>query len=477
MVSRVQRFASRLGLALAVALLFALQPHSANAQESVPLLTAEQAREEVNLIYARILGRHPEPFWHTPESEWREAYLRLISRTEPVSHETHYFELARFMALTFDTHVQIYPEADTPGFETSYPLRFRLFEEGVFITAADDPYRDWVGHQLVSVAGQPIDAVLTELEAVSFSDHAIRKRSWGAEYLLPHPATYRHFGWTESDGSVAIVLEPRGGSPITATLENPSGPSYDTVSRSGTNAAFYWPAGWRTLHDLTDAEVPVSRSNLDANYWFTEIAGGEIVYVQLNRPFNAENGETLFQFWLRLFQHIEDKSPAYRRMIFDVRYNLGGSISFSMPAAYMAHATSLCCQPGGQVLLIGRETISAGAVSVGSFEQVSRPVTIGEPTGSRPNIFFNHDQIPLPHSGLFAEASTSSHTSTVASDRRIMIAPDISIPDSIEDVLAGRDAALEAAIALTNDEAEGFYTRGRDYHSWIRPSQDSAQPQ
>jgi hypothetical protein len=477
MLPLIRRFAHRLGIALAAIAMFASQPHSAQAQEPAPMITAEQAREEVNLVYARILGRHPEPYWHTPESEWREVYQSLIDGTEPVSHETHYFNLARFMALTFDTHVQIYPEADTPGFETSYPLRFRLFEEGVFITAADDPYRDWVGYRLVSIAGQPIDEILTTLEAVSFSDHAIRKRSWAAEYLLPHPATYRHFGWAGDDGSIAIVLQPRGGSMINATLENPQGDSYDTVSRSGTNAAYYWPAGWRTLHDLTDASVPISRSNLAANYWFTDIADGEIIYVQLNRPFNVESGESLFQFWLRLFQHIEDRDPAYRRMIFDVRYNLGGSISFSLPAAYMAHATSLCCEPGGQVLLIGRETISAGAVSVGSFEQVSRPVTIGEPTGSRPNIFLNHDQIPLPHSGLFAEASTSSHTSTVASDRRIMIAPDIHVPERIEDVLAGRDAVLDTAIALTNEEAEGFYTRGRDYQSWIRPSQDSVQPQ
>jgi len=144
--------------------------------------------------------------------------------------------------------------------------------------------------------------------------------------------------------------------------------------------------------------------------------------------------------------------------------------------AYLAHASNLCCKPGGLGLLTGSETISAGSILVGEFERSSRPVTIGEPTGSRPNIFLNHTQIPLPHSGLFAEASTTTYTSTVASDQRLMIAPGILVPDKMADVLAGRDAALEAAIALTDEQSESFYTRGRNYRSWIRTSQDSAQP-
>ncbi|HAU21961.1 MAG TPA: hypothetical protein DCS24_05080 [Erythrobacter sp.] len=282
-------------------------------------ISAEQAREEVNIVYARILGEHPDPFWHTSEAKWREIYEELLQRSGPVSIEDHYFHLSKFMALTFDTHVQIYPEADSPGFETSYPIRLRLFQEGVFITAADDPYRDWVGRKLVSVGGKPIDEILTKLEEISFSDHSLRKRSWAAEYLLPHPAVYRHFGWMDEGGLVAVGFERADGSVFTDRLDEATGESYDTVSRSGTNAAYYWPEGWRNLHDIAEGNVPLSRSRLTSNYWFEEIADGEMVYVQLNRPFNAEGGESMFDYWLRLFQQVSAKSPKYRRMIVDVR--------------------------------------------------------------------------------------------------------------------------------------------------------------
>lgn len=445
------------------------------AQSRPETISAEQAREEVNTVYARLLGEHPDPFWYTDAATWRELYSQLLEREGPVLLEDHYFDLSRLMALAFDTHVQIYPEADTPGFESSYPLRFREYEEGIFVIAADDPYRNWVGRKIVAISGQPIDEVIARLEAVSFSDHALRKRSWAIEYLLPHPATYRYFKLMGEDMTVPITFERPDGSTYVDRLNEATGESYDTISRSGTNAAYYWPEGWRTLHDIATAQPPLSRSRLSENYWFTEIADGEIIYVQLNRPFNAEEGESLFDFWLRLFQQVSAKTPRYKRMILDVRYDLGGSISLSQPAPYIAQASYLCCQPGGIVILTGPETISAGSILVGAFERASRPVTVGQPTGSRANMFLNHTQIPLKHSGMFAEASTTSHTSTFKSDQRLMIAPDVVVPERLKDVLAGRDAALEAAIALTNEEAEGFYTRGRDYRAWTRPSQDSVQ--
>lgn len=445
-------------------------------QSPEPTISAEQAREEANLVFARIVGKHPDAFWHTGDAEWQEAFQDLARRTEPVSHAEHFFALAKFMSMAFDTHTQIYPEADTPGFQTSYPIRFRLFEEGVYVTAAGEPYRDWVGLKLISVAGQPIEQVISNLATISFADHPQRKRNWGVEYWMPHPAVYRHFGWMDQDGSVAVELAHPDGRTEQLRLKSTSQQSYDSISRSGSNTAYFWPKGWRTLNDLAQAPPPLSRSRLDENYWFTEIADGEMIYVQLNRPFDAAGGETLFDFWLRLFQQISANHPKYKRLILDVRYDLGGSISFSLPAPYLAHASYLCCKPGGLVLLTGRETVSAGAVIVGEFERASRPITIGEPTGSRPNIFYNHTQIPLPHSGLFAEASTSKYLATVESDKRVMIAPDMATPESITAVLQGRDLALEAAIALTSEQAEAFYSRGRNYESWIRPSQDAAQP-
>jgi hypothetical protein len=446
------------------------------AQNAAPALSTAEARAEVEAIFTRLTDTHPNLFWHTPEAEWRLQYDRLMQRTGPIDHIIQYFDLSAFMALAFDTHVQIYPEADTPGFGRTYPIRFRLFEEGLYVTAAHGAYADWVGSRVTTIAGQDTAAILDRLEAFAFADNALRKRSWAAEYLLLHPATYRYQQWMQPDGRVPVTLVNIDGGSQEAFLDETVDESYDTVSSSGANAGYYWPAGWRTLHDLSQAPVPLSRTHLDSNYWFTEIEGGRMIYAQLNRPFDQEDGETFLAFSLRLFSHISTSEQEIERLILDIRYDLGGSISGSLPLAYLAQASDFCCQPGGIVLLIGRETISAGSVLAGEFERTTRPVMIGEPTGSSPNIYLNHEPIPMPHSGLFAEASTWSYTSTVADDQRMFVAPDIDTPERVANILAGRDPALEAAISLTSEQAETFYTRGRRYRAWIRPSQDRAQP-
>lgn len=439
-------------------------------------LTAEQAREEVDAIYGRIAESHPDPYWHTPRATWEAQLAELRRRTGPIDHVRHYFDLSRLMGLAFDTHTQIYPEADTPGFETSYPIRFRLFEEGLFVTAADDPYRDWVGARVLALAGRTPEAALGELGAYAFADHELRRISWAAEYLLPQPAVYRYLGWVADDGSVPLTLEMPDGGRIETALAATIDQSYDAVLGSGSATAYYWPEGWRTLADLSDVPPPVSRRHLDRNYWAADLDDGRAVYIQLNRPFNADQGETMVQFILRVFRDIATRETSPERLVIDLRYDLGGSISYSLPIAYIAQALDMCCTPGTQMLLVGRETVSAGSVLVGEFERTARPVVIGEPTGSRPNIFFRHEQIALPHSGLFAEASTARYIATVPEDERMYNAPDILVPERIADVIAGRDLALEAALAVTTEQGESFYSRGRDYRGWLRPSQDPAWP-
>lgn len=458
---------------LGLAMLFALLPVAVAHGKTRTELTTEQAREEVDIIAQRIAQSHPNPFWQVSEAQWQKRLHELRARTGPIDHVTQYFDLFSLMALSYDTHTQIYPEADTPGFSTSYPIRFRRFEEGVVVAAADGRYRDWVGSRVISIAGQDMDNVVEALTAYAASDHILRKRSWAVEMLLPQPATYAYNRWMRADGTVPLVIETPTGKRRKVALKETSNESFDAFLRSGTASGYYWPKGWRTLNDIRTVTPPLSRRHLDRNYMYTDIDGTDAVYVQINRPSNEEGREGLFQFTLDLFNHVENHSPAIKRLIIDVRYDLGGSISYTLPFAYISQALSLCCEPGSIVVLAGRETVSAGSIMVGAFERAARPVVIGEPTGSAPNIFYRHEQIPLPHSGLFAEASTGRYVSTVTEDHRVYSAPDILIPERAADIINGRDPALEAALALTKDVAETFYTRGRAYQAWIRPSQDN----
>ncbi|WP_203293344.1 S41 family peptidase [Maricaulis parjimensis] len=447
----------------------------AQADEAEPL-SEQEAREEVERVYTRIMTEHPDPLWYTSEADWEDHRDTLLSRTGEITHERQYFDLAGLMSLAMDTHVQIYPEADTPGFETSYPLRFRLLADGVCITAADDPYRDWVGGCIETINGRPMAAELDRIEDYAFSDNPLRRRSWAAEQWLMNPAAHRYFGWQNEEGVTPLRLRMPDGERRQLALDHEREEPVDTVLRSGRSQAYYWPEDWRTLDDLAASPTPLSRSRLEENFWATDLAGGNILYIQVNTTSDRADGTRFIDFTLDLFQELRQRQNTPERIILDLRYNLGGWISRSLPMAFLTQSTGVCCRRGSVVVLTGPETISAGSVFAGAMEIATRPVVIGQPTGGRPNLFIGHSGETLAHSGLWAEVASEAYYGTDTSDNRHFVAPDIPVEENLADLIAGRDRALEAALALTEEQAEAFYPGDTPGRPWTRPSQEQARP-
>jgi hypothetical protein len=96
------------------------------------------------------------------------------------------------------------------------------------------------------------------------------------------------------------------------------------------------------------------------------------------------------------------------------------------------------------VLHVSRSAAMALAVEL---ERHTRAIFVGEPTGSRPNVFGETNRIALPHSGLVASISSLWWQCSKPIDDRSWIAPELSAPLALEDYVANRDPALEAALA------------------------------
>jgi len=462
---------------LLIASLAALGVQASSIDSHAQDLTEAQALEEAELLYTAIVERHPNPFWFNDEEHWQAEMAHLRTRRGPVTHVEQYFDLSRLMALATDTHVQIYPGEDTPGFETSYPIRFRLFEEGIYIIAANGTYRDWVGARVVSIYGLSAEEIVDALDDYSFSDHPSRKRTYAVSYQLRHPSTFRYFGWTNDRGGVDVELELLDGTHMRGEMFETVDMSHDEVGSSDATAGYYWPEGWRTLDDIIPGEPPVSRQNLDRNYWYTELEGGRVLYFQFNSPSNEVDGQSIYDFTLEMFAHIGALETPPEQVIVDARYNLGGWIHYTLPFGYLLQTSDACCRRGTIVLLTGRETISAGSVFAGVFEQSTRAIVIGEPTGGRPNIFLGHQPVELPYSGLRPEISTETYVGTDSADDRMFVAPDVLVPESFAAIMTGGDPAFEAARNLTREEALSFYPGATADTPWTRPSQVSARQQ
>jgi hypothetical protein len=94
-------------------------------------------------------------------------------------------------------------------------------------------------------------------------------------------------------------------------------------------------------------------------------------------------------------------------------------------------------------VLIGDGTFSSAQDNAIAMHRELSATLIGEATGERPNGYGEVRQLKLPNSGLQIRYSTEYFRMLKDSDPDALY-PDIAAPPTLEDVLAGRDAALDA---------------------------------
>ena len=99
---------------------------------------------------------------------------------------------------------------------------------------------------------------------------------------------------------------------------------------------------------------------------------------------------------------------------------------------------------------------------------------IGEPSGSKPNMFLDHEPIELPYSKFFAECATETYTTTTAEDKRRYLVPDAKITESFRDFISGKDVVLEKALSLSDEEVTGYNNGFYRGELWKRSSQKEA---
>jgi C-terminal processing protease CtpA/Prc len=167
--------------------------------------------------------------------------------------------------------------------------------------------------------------------------------------------------------------------------------------------------------------------------WLATLVGGRVVYA----AYNVTLGSTVdFAADLRRAA----RRPGVERVVLDLRHNPGGDNTTYGPLLEELVAVD------DLVVLVGRTTFSAAANLIAELEQRADPTLIGEPTGGSPNLYGDPVEVSLPDSGLIAQVAGVSWELAGPDDTRLAFEPDVPVEPSIADFLAGRDAALTAAL-------------------------------
>ena len=129
-----------------------------------------------------------------------------------------------------------------------------------------------------------------------------------------------------------------------------------------------------------------------------------------------------------------------------MRYIRGGNGSLVTPLIDALKGDPRIDRPGGLIVMIGRENVSAGTVVARTLDTETPAILVGEMTPARADNFLCECRdIALPNIGLTVEIPTYRFGN---GDKRLAVEPDVPVALSAADFFVGRDPALKVALAL-----------------------------
>lgn len=395
---------------------------------------------------AREIRRRSAAFGDTSEPDFAAAVSRLAGGVPDLSEAQIIAGMMKLLASLGDGHAFIAPAEGNRELNRILPVKFYLFAEGLFVTAAVPQYRQLVGAQVLRVGAHQAAEVLAALDPLISRDNP-QQLAWLGPEVLPWPPMLHALGLIDDPAAVTLTVRFADGSVGPVTVESTAAPvprDYPTDAPAA-DPTRPRPAGWISLPDTLPPPLPLYLRDPDLLYWFEYLPAQSLVYFQFNGVGDLPD-EPLAAFCDRLFGFIDDHPV--RSLVVDLRWNGGGNTLLVQPLLHHLISCAKIRRRGGLFVIIGRGTFSAAQNTATAIQRETDAIFVGEPSGSRPNFVGETAPFELPYSKTIANVSDLYWQTSWPTDRRPWIAPDLYAPPALEAFRQNRDPAMEAILAV-----------------------------
>ncbi len=409
--------------------------------------SAADYRAEAEQIALEIVSIHPRGPDIALSPAFIEARTELIAKAADTDLPHYAIALGRMFHAANDGHTAVLTiYSDAPEFAHRYPLKLKRFEDGLYVVAAKGEAETLLGARVTSIGGRKIDPLLRDFVA-SF---AAGNRAWPAH-------------WTAASMSIPGVL---AGLDAAADLGAPV--KFEGWKRGRRVTATLTAAadGHEGLTDIGKTAAPLAAVGGAPLNRIAEIADGKALALIIGGMEDEEKKS--FEDFTRDASAALASTKA-ERVVIDLRENGGGNNMLTEPLRRTL-VKSRFNRAGGIYILTSPATFSAAQNFATRLERETDALFAGEPTGGSPNHFGDAKFAKGVQSGLPYIISTLRWQDSPPFDNRAWILPDLPAPPTFDDYLAGRDGALEAALAH-KAEATADDWRGRVVQPWGRESQ------
>jgi hypothetical protein len=374
--------------------------------------------QDVDYMTSQLARLHPNLFFTTPRADFEAAAQQLKDQVPHLQDHEIVVGLMRVVALPGDAHTALYPWS---GFHR-LPLRFARLSDGFYVVAAEASLTQALGARLVAVGDVPVAALEAGAARLVSHENDAWVRHQAPDVLAILEVLFA-LGATPSVDGARVWLQQPGGALLSLDLP-PRTSSAPLVS----------------LTAAAGVPTPLHEQRTNENYWMTPLEGTRVIYVQYNRCQNG--GEPFAAVAERLFGLLD--GGAADRLIVDVRHNGGGDSEVDNPLIEGLRGRASWRARGRVMCLIGNATFSSAMWTAHDLQGVGATL-VGSPTGGKPNSYGNTRTLLLPNSRVIVSYSTRHYQLVQGSDPPSVL-PAVAVEPTIDDLRAGRDPVLEAAL-------------------------------
>lgn len=310
------------------------------------------------------------------------------------------------------------------------PIHLLWTSDGLYVLHTTPENEKILGCQVLSINGVPITTVIDSLSTLFAVDNQAMVKSLIPQ-TIPSLQILEYFGFTNTE-QVQLGLKTGANQNQTYILRPSLMNRNNKVSFKPDSLAF---------------------STKNENQVFTDryYPAEKIYYILYNRCFSkevaleygnkkmAENLPSFKEFEEKAFNTLANESV--RKIIFDMRYNGGGSSAQGTAFIEKLAKFSESAPAIKIYVVLGRATFSSAILNAMDFKRLTNAVYVGEETAGKPNHFGEVKNFQLPASKLWVNYSTKYFK--VTDEEVNTITPDVRIEMSFSDFIKGIDPVYE----------------------------------
>jgi len=393
-------------------------------------------RRDLALLQKELERKSYPRFVQLSNNELEAEVAKLSGNLSKLSDLQATVEVMRLMAKMGVGHTEALPP-HTLEFAETLPLKFFLFQEGLYVIAADPKYEELLGAQVLRFGDSSAEQARSAVDPVVYNDNAMWLKAMGPN-LLRYTSLLQALNLISDPMQVTLTIRDLQGHTRAVSVQaDPRNPDIWNV--------YPHPSGWIGFPAGGAGELPLYLKNMGALYWFEYLPESRTVYFQYNRVLDDPK-EPFDKFVARLFEFIDGHDVD--KLVIDLRWNNGGNTYLVPPLIHAVVANRKIKREGGLFVIVGRRTFSAAGNAATFLQRETNAIFVGEPTGTKPNSLGDEVYMTLPYSKLTASIADVYWESSWPQDFRKWIAPQIYVEPSFAAYGTKHDAALEAILGL-----------------------------